>query len=205
MSTIYRYADYLPQPVPERFASPLRYREQLNPIAVGKFFPEFFIEEAHVINGTELLQPATAGTSIHRLTAQPLIVAFYSVQWNGYGDRLLQQLLDSHDAITAAGAHLLVLSAEDKKEFRTFNTQALPFDVAYDAQFRIARKAGVYHEKDPLWGRVAGTNADVPAPAVFLLTPSLEVKYVFADTFLQYSFQPESLLAAIDSQLAISA
>ncbi|CAL1521523.1 redoxin domain-containing protein [Chitinophaga sp. MM2321] len=205
MSTLYRYADYLTQPIPESFPSPVRNRERINPLATGHFFPEFFVEEECIINGAALLGHVKQGISLHRLTAQPLVVAFYSVNWNGYGDRLLEQLYDSHAAIEAAGARLLVLSSEKKKHFTAFNPHPLPFDVAWDAQHLIARKAGIYKETDPLWGRVSGVNADVPTPAVFLVTPSLEITYSFTDQFMQQAFSPEALLAAIEKKLAISA
>ncbi|MBC9931228.1 redoxin domain-containing protein [Chitinophaga qingshengii] len=205
MSTLHRYADYLPEPIADQFPSPVRNRERIRPLTAGQFFPDFYLEEDNVINSGPLLQTATGGTSLHLLTAQPLVVAFYSVNWNGYGDRLMAELIEKHAAIEAAGARLLVLSSEGKKHFTEFNRQPLPFDVVRDAQHRIARKAGIYRESDPIWGRVAGVNADVPVPAVYLITPSLEITYSFADTWLQDSFSVDALLAVVDKQLAISA
>lgn len=205
MSTLHRYADYLPQPIAESFPSPVRNRERIQPLSEGQFFPEFFVEEEKVINGASLLNNVQLGTSLHLLTAQPLVVAFYSVNWNEYGDELIRQLTEKHSAIEAAGARLLVLSSEENKHFSAFNKQPLPFDVAWDAQHRIAKKAGIYRESDPIWGRVSGVNADVPVPAVFLITPSLEITYSFSDTFMQKQFAVEDLLAAVEKKLAISA
>lgn len=205
MSSLYRYADYLVAPVPENFPSPVRNREKISPLKAGSFFPEFFIDEARIINRGALLGNADGGTSLHLLTAQPLVVAFYSWHWNGYGDRLIDALKQSYAAIEAAGARLLVLSSEDKKVFGGNNPEALPFDVVHDAQHRIARKAGIYRESDPIWGRVAGVNADVPVPAIYLVTPSLEISYDFVDLYLQEEFSPQALVAAIGNKLAISA
>jgi peroxiredoxin len=205
MSTLHRYADYLPQPIPESFASPVTSREKINPLEAGSYFPEFFIEEERVISGASLLGNVKVGTSLHRLTAQPLVIAFYSVNWNGYGDALLAQLREGHKAIEAAGARLLVLSSEEKKHFTAFNQEPLPFDAAWDVQQRIARKVGIYRETDPIWGRVSGINADVPIPAVYLVTPSLEITYAFTDAYFQQQFTVEPLLAAIEKKLAISA
>ncbi|PSL49749.1 peroxiredoxin [Chitinophaga niastensis] len=205
MSTLYRYADYLSSPIPENFPSPVRNRERINPIKAGSFFPEFFIDEEHIINGAALLNNVKLGTSLHRLTSQPLVVAFYSYNWNGYGDILLEQLKNSYAAIEAAGARLLVLSSEGKKQFTVVNPDPLPFDVVYDAQNRIAKKAGIYLESDPVWGRVSGINEDVPVPAVYLVTPSLEITYEFTDSWFQKEFSPEALVGAIEKKLAISA
>ncbi|MBS0026298.1 redoxin domain-containing protein [Chitinophaga sp. 22321] len=205
LSTLYRYADYLPAPVPENFPSPVRNRERINPVNSGAFFPEFLIEESRIINRHVLLGDAGEVTSLHQLTSQPLVIAFYSWHWNGYGDRLLEQLEQSRAAIEAAGAHLLVLSSEDKKLFNTVNPGPFSFDIVHDAQHRIARKAGIYRESDPIWGRVSGVNEDVPVPAVYLVTPSLEISYAFVDLYLQESFSPETLVATIDKKLAISA
>lgn len=205
MSTLHRYADYLPAPTPERFPSPVKNRERIQPLAAGQFFPDFYVAEDKVINRASLLGDHVSGTSLHLLTAQPLIVVFYSVNWNGYGDALIAQLAEKYAAIEAAGARLLVLSAEEKKHFTQFNKQPLPFDIAWDAQHRIARKAGIYRETDPIWGRVAGVNADVPIPGVFLITPSLEITYSFTDAYLQEEFSIDHLLAAVEKKLAISA
>lgn len=205
MSSLYRYADYLPQPTPENFPSPIRNREKINPVKAGSFFPEFFIEEARVINAGPLLGNAHQGASLHSLTLQPLVVVFYSWHWNDYADQLVERLKKSHAAITAAGARLLVLSSEDKKHFTSVYPGALPFDVVHDAQHRIARKAGIYRESDPIWGRVSGVNADVPVPAAYLITPSLEISYDFVDLYLEEAFSPEAVMAAVGKKLAISA
>ncbi len=205
MSSLYRYADYLQQPTPENFPSPVKNREKINPVKAGSFFPEFFIEEARVINAGPLLNNAHSGASLHSLTLQPLVVAFYSWHWYDYADQLIDQLKKSHAAITAAGARLLVLSSEDKKHFTTVHPEPLPFDIVHDAQHRIARKAGIYRESDPIWGRVSGVNADVPVPAVYLIAPSLEISYDFIDLYLQEGFAAEALLTTIGKKLAISA
>lgn len=205
MSTLHRYADYLPAPIADQFPSPVRNRERIRPLTAGQFFADFYLEEENVINHGPLLKAGTGGTSLHLLTAQPLVVAFYSVNWNGYGDALIAELIAKHAAIEAAGARLLVLSSEGKKHFSQFNRQPLPFDVVRDAQHRIARKAGIYKESDPIWGRVAGVNADVPVPAVYLITPSLEITYSFADVNLEQRFSADELLSVVDKQLAISA
>ncbi|QJB34852.1 redoxin domain-containing protein [Chitinophaga oryzae] len=205
MSTLHRYADYLPTPIADQFPSPVRNRERIRPLTAGQFFADFYLEEENVINEGPLLKAGIGGTSLHLLTAQPLVVAFYSVNWNGYGDALIAELIAKHAAIEAAGARLLVLSSEGKKHFSQFNRQPLPFDVVRDVQHRIARKAGIYKESDPIWGRVAGVNADVPVPAVYLVTPSLEITYSFADVNLEHRFSADELLSVVDKQLAISA
>ena len=205
MSSLYRYADYLTAPVPENFPSPIKNRERINPIQEGAFFPEFLAEESRIINRGALLSDVKDIVSLHQLTAQPLVVVFYSWHWNDYADRLLAQLQESYAAIEATGARLLQVSSEDKKHFTTVNPGNFSFDIIHDAQHRIARKAGIYRESDPIWGRVSGVNADVPVPAVYLVTPSLEINYAFVDLYLQEKFSPESLGAAIGNQLAISA
>lgn len=205
MSSLYRYADYLLQPTPERFPSPSRNREKINPLRAGDFFPEFYVEESRIINAGPLLSDSRQGASLHSLTLQPLVVVFYSWHWNNYAEQLIAALKSSVEAITAAGAQLLVVSSEDKKLFTTVNPGPLPFDVVYDAQHRIARKAGIYRESDPIWDRVSGVNADVPVPAVYLVTPSLEISYDFTDLYLQERFAPQALLRTIGKKMAISA
>ncbi|MFY0252657.1 redoxin domain-containing protein [Chitinophaga sp. 30R24] len=205
MSTLYRYADFLTSPIPENFPSPVTNREKINPIVADSFFPEFFIEESQVITGGPLFPQLKQGASLNTLTERPLVIAFYSWHWNAYGDRLLEQLKNSYAAIEGAGARLLVLSSEDKQHFARVHPEALPFDVVYDAQHRIARKVGIYRESDPIWGRVSGVDADVPVAAIYLVTPSREVSYAFIDLYLQETFSAAGLLELIGKKLAISA
>ncbi|WP_291911462.1 redoxin domain-containing protein [Chitinophaga sp. CB10] len=202
MSTLYRYADYLQQPVPENFPKTGYHREKIAPLGAGQQFPEFYLEADQVIKDAGLL---TQGASIHTLTAQPLVVVFYSIHWNGYADELLDQVIALHPAIEAAGAKLLLISSEGRKQFEAVNKQEIPFDVVYDRDFAIARKAGIYKQSDPIWGFVAGVNEDVPVPAVYIITPALEIRYAFADKYLEHQLQPAELLAAIENRAAISA
>ncbi|RAJ75684.1 peroxiredoxin [Chitinophaga dinghuensis] len=201
MSTLYRYADYLQQPIPENFPKTGYHREKIAPVMTGTF-PEFFLESGQVIRDAGLL---TQGASIHTLTAQPLVVIFYSIHWNGYADELLEQVAALHPVIEAAGAKLLLVSSEEKKQFEAVNQQPLSFDIVYDEGFQLARKVGIYKKSDPIWGFVAGVNEDVPVPAVYVVTPSLAIKYAFIDKYLEHPLQASDLLAAIDSRIAISA
>jgi peroxiredoxin len=182
-STLYRYADYLSEPVPENFASPRRQWVRINPLRAGNDFPEL---------------PANG---------QPLVVAFYSWHWNQYGDAYFAQLQQYQEVIEAAGAKLLVISSEDKKQFKLAHPEEVTFDIIHDIQHRIARKAGIYSESDPIWGRVSGVNEDVPVPAVYVLTSASVINYAFVDEYLQQPFPIEEIVAAIgtQTQLAISA
>ncbi|NIG52840.1 redoxin domain-containing protein [Chitinophaga sp. Cy-1792] len=201
MSTLYRYADYLQQPIPENFPKTGYHREKVSPIQSGQRFPEFFLDRSDVIRDAGLL---TQGASIHTLTSQPLVVVYYSIHWNGYADTLIEQLKALQPAIEAAGAKLLVVASEGRQAFENVNGQ-VPFDVAFDADKHIARKTGIYKKSDPIWGFVAGVNEDVPVPAVFVVTPSLQIRYAFADLYLEKQLQPADILAAIDNRVAISA
>ncbi|RFS22563.1 hypothetical protein DVR12_12225 [Chitinophaga silvatica] len=189
-STLYRYADFLTEPVPENFPSPNRNRVRINPLERGAYFPEVSLEE---------------GGRLFNLGTQPLVVAFYSWHWNAYGDRYFAELQQLQAAVEAAGAKLVVISTEDKKQFKAIHPTSPAFDIIHDTQHRIARKAGIYSETDPIWGRVSGVNEDVPVPAVYVLSPSSEINFAFVDHYLQNSLPVEKIIAAIGNQLAISA
>ncbi|HVI46862.1 MAG TPA: redoxin domain-containing protein [Chitinophaga sp.] len=204
MSTLYRYAD-LDQPIPESFPSPVKNRVKIAPATAGQYFPEFFIEEEQIINRGGLLTHVKQGASLHEFTAQPLVLAFYSLHWNSYSDIYLEELKVSHSAIEAIGTRLLVVSDEDKATFNDFHRQQLPFDIVADAEHRIATEAGIYRDTDPIWGRVSGVNADVPIPAVYLIAPSLEITHAFTDPYFQGRLSVARVLEAVGKELAISA
>lgn len=121
---------------------------------------------------------------------RPLVVVFYSQHWNQYGERLLQDLLDLHADIRVMGGELLLVSGEAEK-------QPLPFASIHDQHQHIAAKAGIYSATDPIWDRVAGIEADVPVPAVYVVTPGFKITYSDVDLWFEKTLQRRELLSAV--------
>lgn len=193
-----RYADFLEAPLPERFPKKLRSITKINPAKQGDTAPLFSIHSSqHIVNGG-LLEDIAGITSIQTLLTRPLVIAFYSVHWNGYGQRLLAALQDLQEDIKVMGGQLLLLSAEDKTFLQYQVTQqSLTLPIAHDTHNKIARKFGIYAESDPIWDRISGINADVPIPAVYVVSPLEKITYDFVDPYFEKTLPARELLTAV--------
>jgi peroxiredoxin len=198
MSTIHRYADYLPLAVPERFNAPNFKRTRIAPLSTGDTVPEAGLPRAQFISSSALLQGAGEQTDIRSLVARPLVVAFISLHWNDYAQKLLQDLQVLHADIRIMGGELLVISDEDSAGFFSIaDKQAVSFSTIWDRQHKIATQFGLYSATDPIWGRISGINADVPVPAVYVLDPSGKIVFDQVDHYFEQRISARDLLSAV--------
>lgn len=198
MSTNNRYADFLPQYELEYFKKASQDRTPIKPLLKGETLPSFHIHKKHIINTGDFLKSLNGSLPVTQLLDQPLVLAFHSTHWNGYSDKLLQELQDVYADIRVMGGQLLLATTEEKEYFdlaaEKFN---LPFATIWDQHNHIARKAGIYAPSDPIWNRISGINADVPIPGIYVLTPSLKIAYSATDPWLEQPFPRRELLSAV--------
>src|SRR5688572_20657049 len=198
MSTIHRYADFLPLAIPERFNPPTIKRTKIAPLSAGDAIPEAALPRVQFINASSLLQHADEQTEIRTLTARPLVVAFISLHWNGYAQKLLQDLQALCADVRIMGGELLVISDEDSSGFLSLaDKQPLPFSIVWDKQHKIASQFGIYSSTDPIWDRISGINADVPVPALYVLDPSGKIAFDQVDHYFEKRIPARELLSAV--------
>jgi peroxiredoxin len=198
MSNLHRYADYLPLPVPDRFNAPTFKRSKIAPLGAGDAIPEAGLPRTQVINASGLLQDAGEQTDIRSLVSRPLVVAFISLHWNGYAEKLLEDLYSLYADIRIMGGELLVISDEDSSGFASLTEkQPVPFSTVWDRQHKIATQFGIYSSSDPIWDRISGINADVPVPALYVLDPSGKIVFDQVDQYFEQRIPARELLSAI--------
>jgi len=198
MSNLHRYADYLPLAVPDRFNAPTFKRNKIAPLNTGDAIPEAGLPRTQFINASALLADAAEQTDIRTLVSRPLVVAFISLHWNGYAQKLLQELRSLYADIRIMGGDLLVISDEDSSGFLSLTEkQAVPFSTVWDRQHKIATQFGIYSSSDPIWDRISGINADVPVPAVYVLDPSGKIVFGQVDQYLEKRIPARELLSAV--------
>ncbi|HEY0608494.1 MAG TPA: redoxin domain-containing protein [Chitinophaga sp.] len=198
MSNLHRYADYLPLPVPDRFNAPTFKRNKIAPLSRGAAIPEAGLPRTQFINPGALLEDAGEQTDIRTLVSRPLVVAFISLHWNGYAEKLLQDLHSLYADIRIMGGELLVISDEDSSGFASLTQkQAVPFSTVWDRQHKIATQFGIYSSSDPIWDRISGVNADVPVPAVYVLDPSGKIVFGQVDHYFENRIPARDLLSAV--------
>lgn len=194
----YRYADLAPEFELDFAGKVNQERTPINPLKAGTVLPSFHIHKKNIIARADILKTVNGSLPIAQLLDRPLVLAFHSVHWNGYGNRRLQELQDIYADIRVMGGNLLVATAEDKATF-DYATQdlQLPFATIFDQHNHIAKKAGIYSSTDPIWDRVSGVEADVAIPAVYVLTPSLKITYAAVDGWFEKGLPVRELLSAV--------
>lgn len=198
MRTTNRYADFPPLYPDIRSTKPLNDRTRIKPVVAGNTLPLFHLHKDDFVTPFTFLSRESNYLVGSELLNQPLVLAFFSIHWNGYGDRYLQQLQDLYADIQVMGGQLLVISADSRKELEHLVKQhQLTFPLAIDNDHQIARAAGLYRESDPLWDRVSGIEENAPLPAVYVIGQSQRISYHFLDHYLQQSINARDLLSQV--------
>lgn len=193
-----RYADLLPEFELDIVRKAPREKTPVKPLVAGDTLPSFHIHKKNIISRADILKTVNGSLPIAQLLERPLVIAFHSVHWNGYGQRRLEALRDIYADIRVMGGNLLVATAEDKATF-DYTTQELqlPFATIFDQHNHIAKKAGIYSSTDPIWDRVAGIEEDVAIPAIYVITPSLKITYATTDAWFEKGLPERELLSAV--------
>jgi len=193
-----RYADLSPEFEIENVKKAYKTRTPISPLHAGATFPAFHINKKNIIATSDILKSVQGLQSITQLIDRPLVLAFHSIHWNGYGTRLLEELNDIYADIRVMGGQLLLVTTDEQQRFdEATSALQLPFASIWDQHNQIAAKAGLYSATDPIWDRISGVNEDVPVPAIYVLTPSLKIVYSSVDLWLEKSLERRDLLSAV--------
>ncbi|MDO1446929.1 redoxin domain-containing protein [Rhodocytophaga aerolata] len=144
------------------------------------------------------LASVTKITSNELVSSRPLVISFYSPQWNDYGHQHIQALVQLYTGVKALGGEMLVLTPEPLAQiYRLANHYQIPFSIAHDADNLIAYLFGVYDTQNPVWHRIAGITADVPAPATFVIAGNGQITAAFIDSDFQDALPARPVLSAV--------
>jgi peroxiredoxin len=195
---INRYADFFPEYELEYVKKPYKDRTPISPLHAGAVLPSFQINKKNIIATSDILKSVNGSQPVTQLLDRPLVLVFHSIHWNGYGDKLLNDLKDIYADIRVMGGQLLLVTSEEKQYFDEATAALqLPFASIWDQQFQIARKAGIYSPSDPIWDRLSGVNEDVPTPAIYVLTPSLKIAYSSVDLYMEKTLEKRDILTSV--------
>ncbi|MCF6402699.1 redoxin domain-containing protein [Chitinophaga filiformis] len=193
-----RYADLFPEFEIENVKKAYKTRTPISPLHAGDTLPAFHINKKNIIATSDILKSVQGPQSITQVIDRPLVLAFHSIHWNGYGNRLLKELKDIYADIRVMGGQLLLVTTDEKQHFdEATSALQLPFASIWDQHNLIAGKAGLYSATDPIWDRISGVNEDVPTPGIYVLTPSLKIVYSAVDLWLEKSLERRDLLSAV--------
>lgn len=166
-------------------------------LKVGDFVPDFRLPDA-------------TGKTVHIkdiLAQGPVVIAFYRGGWCPYCNLELKALQHVLPEIQAAGATLIAISPETPDN--TLTTQEkndLAFTVLSDADNQVARTFGLVFELPeslrPIYESFGidlvaanGNNRfELPVPATYVVQPSGEIIYAFADADYTKRAEPSEIL-----------
>lgn len=174
--------------------------EWVRPLAAGKMAPFFSLTEAADGWQASIFSSGLPGTlTLSDLLDQgPVAVSFYCPCWGSYARPFLTGLTNLSAHIQAVGGRLVVFSNEKPKYLsQEFNGSSLM--LAYDANYTVARRFGVYSEYDPIWDRVSGISEDVYIPALYVVGQSRRIEYRFLDENFEGFTQQAEVLNALCS------
>jgi len=178
----------------------------VKPLQLGEKAPLFGVHHQRTI-GQYITWQADYSKTVHLhdwLQTGPLVVAFYSAGWNGYGKNYLHKLIQLQATIQASGGNLLVVSPDSLDSLQTLVDQHdLPFTIVQDVDNQIAGKFGVHSADDPVWNWIAGITEDVPYPALFVVAPDRQIQFSYIDKDFDGQFPTEVVLNRIDGQSSV--
>jgi peroxiredoxin len=146
-----------------------------------------------------------------RLSAGPVVLAFYRGAWCPYCNLTLRALQEIHGGITARGARLVAISPQSPDDALSLaEKHGLAFDVLSDPGCGTAKLFGLAFEPAAelvgVYRRIGldleGSNADgtrlLPIPATFVVASDGVIAWSFADADHTKRAEPADVLAALD-------
>jgi len=172
-----------------------KYR-QLNPLQVGNTAPEFtftnnFNTWQQFFNGAETYNHL----AIRQLLSKPLVLSFYSHQWQHEGLDFIKELNRINAEIRANGGNMVLIADSRSAELQKLAwDNNLTLNFYFDTDRKLAEKFGVYHKDSPVWERFSGIDAHVPLLASFVVNPYRQVLYSHSNWHADSKFNSDKLL-----------
>jgi peroxiredoxin len=183
-------------PEPDILTTPYR---SVKPIKAGSILPDFTLQKENsrwqqFFNGSEIHGPVL----LNQLLNKPLVIGFYSSQWQTYGIELLKQLNAIQPEIKAQGGNLLIISAEKEHKLEMVAWEhSLSLNFYFDTKKEIAGKFRIYAEHDPIWNKFSGIDTNVPLLAAYVIGQSGQIEYDYVEQDFRDTFPAKDVVSAI--------
>jgi peroxiredoxin len=171
----------------------------LRPVKTGNYLPAFNLQNnygrwQHFFNGAE-----THGALLLRqLLSKPLVISFYSPQWQQHGLDQLKQLNAIQSEIKASGGNLLVITAEKENQLEKLVWENnLSLNFYFDAKHEIAQSLRIYADSDPVWNRFSGIDTNIPLLATYVIDASKQVVYDHVHFDFDHTISTKEIIAAV--------
>lgn len=176
-----------------------RQYQPLRPVKAGNYLPNFTLNNTHVywqyfFNGTETQSPLL----LRQLLNKPLVISFYSPQWQEHGLHQLKKLNAIQSEIKANGGNLLIVTSERRQELEKLVWENnLSLNFYFDRTHEIARGLRIYAESDPVWNRFSGIDTNVPLLATYVIDAEKQVVFDHINWNVSESFSSIKIISAV--------
>ncbi len=174
-------------------------KQALKPLRKGDSVPNFIFEKNNFrwqqfINGVE----KHSTVQLLHLLNKPLVIAFYSSQWQLHSLNMLKQLDELQFRIKSANANLLVVSSEREKQLeKTVWDNCLSLSFYFDTEKLIAEKFGIYSETDPVWDKFSGVDTNIPLLATYVISSQGKILFDHVDWDFSEGLPTDELISSI--------
>jgi peroxiredoxin len=173
--------------------------KSVKPIKAGNILPDFTLGKENTrwqqfFNGAETHGPVL----LNQLLNKPLVIGFYSSQWQIHGIDLLKQLNALQPEIKALGGNILIICAEkDRKLEKIAWEHSLSLSFYFDTENEIAEKFRIYAEHDPIWNKFSGIDTNVPLLATYVISSTGQIEYNHIEQDFTEAFPARDIISAV--------
>jgi peroxiredoxin len=176
---------------------PFKKRQTVKPLKTGNHVYDLILKKEN-INRKHAFKGGETQSSVvlRRLAGKPLVISFYTSQWQEYGLNHLKQLNLLQKEIEALGANILIITpdAMDKALEEIIWNNSLYLNFYYDQDNQVAKKLKVYADHDPAWNRYPGIEVNIPLLATYILDATNHIIFDHVDETLEEGIPSQRLL-----------
>ncbi|MDB5111069.1 MAG: hypothetical protein JWR67_2183 [Mucilaginibacter sp.] len=179
---------------------PFEKRESIKPLKTGNYVYDLILKKENINRQQAFKGGATQSSVVFRkLSGKPLVISFYSSQWQEYGLNHLKQLNKLQREVNALGGNILIITpdAMDNTLEEIIWNHSLYLNFYYDQDNQVAKQLKVYADHDPAWNRYPGIEVNIPLLATYILDASRQIIFDHVDQTLEEGIPSEALLDAL--------
>lgn len=171
----------------------------LKPVRTGNYLPNFTLQSGyarwqHFFNGAE----THGAVLLRQLLSKPLVISFYSPQWQQHGVDQLKQLNAIQAEIKANGGNLLIITAEKEPALEKLAWEnSFSLNFYFDANYEIAQSLRIYADSDPVWNRFSGIDTNVPLLATYVIDAARQIVYDHVNFDFADNIPTKEIIAAV--------
>ena len=181
---------------------PFKKHQPLKPLQTGNHLHNLALKKENVNQKLVFNGDETHGSVVLRqLSGKPLVISFYSPQWQQYGLNHLKHLNHLQREIKALGANVMVITPNviDKTMEEIIWDNSLYLNFYYDHDNVIAKKFRVYADANPAWDRFPGIEVNVPLLATYVLDTTNQIIFDLVDDTLEKSIFADELISSLNN------